>query len=169
MTMPRKRIREDVVYKFEELSEDAKDKAIEELGDINVDHDWWDGVYMDAENIGLKIDSFDIDRASYVKGHFLKSAEEVAKNIISEHGKDCETYKTAAAYIEELNKIKAKTPDDEDIYSDDEDAEFLRLLCEDYRIILTHEYEYLTGRESIVETIKANEYEFTEDGKLISV
>ena len=167
--MSRKRIREDVVYKFEELSEDAQQHALGELGDINVDHDWWECTYDDAENIGLKIDSFDIDRASYVKGRFLESAEGVAKNIISEHGKDCETYKTAAAYIEELNKIKAKTPDDEDIYSDDEDAEFLRLLCEDYRIILTHEYEYLTGRESIVETIKANEYEFTEDGKLISV
>ena len=167
--MSRKRIREDVVYKFEELSEDAQQHALGELGDINVDHDWWECTYDDAENIGLKIDSFDIDRASYVKGHFIESAEGVAKNIISEHGKDCETYKTAAAYIEELNKIKAKTPDDEDIYSDDEDAEFFWLLCEDYRIILTHEYEYLTGRESIVETIKANEYEFTEDGKLISV
>jgi len=167
--MPRKRIREDIVYKFEELSEDAKDKAVELLYDVNINHDWWNSVYDDAKNIGLKIDSFDIDRGSYVKGHFTESAEGVAKNIISEHGKDCETYKTAAAYLEELNKIKAKTPDDEDIYSDDEDAEFLRSLCEDYRIMLTYEYEYLTGRESIIETIEANEYEFTEEGKLISV
>jgi len=167
--MSRERIRKDIVYKFEELSEDSQQRALEELWDINVDHDWWSSVYEDAGNIGLEIDSFDIDLASYVKGHFLESAEGVAKNIISEHGKNCETSKTAAAYLEELNKIKAKTPDDEDTYSDDEDAEFLRALCEDYRIMLTHEYEYLTGKESIIETIKANDYEFTKEGKLISV
>jgi len=164
--MPRERVRKDIIYKFEELSEDAQDKALELLGDINIDYDWFDTTYEDAANIGLKIEGFDIGRGNYCKGHFTQSAEDVAKAIIENHGKDCETYKTASAYLEELNKIKAKTPDDEDIYSDDEDAEFLRSLCEDYRIMLQKDYEYLTGREAIIETIKANEYEFTEEGKL---
>jgi hypothetical protein len=31
---------------------------------------------------------------------------------------------------------------------------------------LEKEYEYLTSDESIIETIHANEYEFTEDGKI---
>jgi len=32
--------------------------------------------------------------------------------------------------------------------------------------MLQKEYEYETSEEAIVETIKANEYEFTEDGNL---
>ena len=29
----------------------------------------------------------------------------------------------------------------------------------------SHEYEYLTSREAIIETIEANDYDFTENGK----
>lgn len=37
------------VYSFDELSEDAKQKAIENLYDINVDYDWWS--YDDSKEI----------------------------------------------------------------------------------------------------------------------
>ncbi len=47
----------------------------------------------------------------------------------------------------------------------DED-EFLKELLEDYRIILQKEYEYQTSEEAIIGTIEANEYEFTQDGKM---
>ena len=40
---------------MEKLSDKAKQKAIEKFYDINVDYDWWDSVYEDAKNIGLKI------------------------------------------------------------------------------------------------------------------
>jgi len=49
---------------------------------------------------------------------------------------------------------------------DEVENEFLLAICEDYRIILTKEYEYLTSEESIIETIAANNYDFTADGKL---
>jgi hypothetical protein len=171
----RERIRKDIVYKFEELSEEGKEKALEGLCDINISSDWWDSTYEDAKNIGLKITSFDIDRGAYCKGRFTESAEGVAKNILSEHGKDCESYKTATSYLKELEELREKTRlnDSEyeegydDLDTEDIDAEFLQSLLEDYRIILTHEYEYLTSREAIKETIDANEYEFTEEGKLI--
>jgi hypothetical protein len=42
--------------------------------------------------------------------------------------------------------------------------EFLKTLCEDYRIILSREYDYLTSEAAIIETIEANEYEFKADG-----
>ena len=32
--------------------------------------------------------------------------------------------------------------------------------------MLRNEYEYLTSEEAVIESIRANEYEFTEDGKL---
>ena len=74
------------VYKFSELSDKAKQKAIEKFYDINVDYDWWESVYEDAKNIGLKITGFDIDRASYCNGDFILSACEVAQNISNKHG-----------------------------------------------------------------------------------
>ena len=166
--MPRERIRKDIVYKFKELSEDAQDKTLEELYNINVDRNWWDSTYDDAANIGLKIDGFDIDRGNYCKGIFTQSAEDVAKAIIEDHEKDCETFKTATEYLKELDNAKMENAkqEDEDLDTDDLDAEFLRSLLEDYRIILSNDYDYLTSREAIIETIEANEYEFTEKGKL---
>ena len=50
------------VYTFEELSPEGQRKAIERYYDINVDHEWWRYTYDDAEDIGLKITEFDLDR-----------------------------------------------------------------------------------------------------------
>ena len=167
------------VYTFTELTDEQKDKAIEKHLDINVDHGWWDYVYEDASNIGLKIAEFDIDRVGYCAGRFTESAEEVAKNIIADHGKNCETFKTAKAYLTAHDELVKKHSDginpemvtEENEYDFDNesnylDREFLRSLCEDYRIMLQKEYEYLTSREAIIATIEANEYELDEDGNL---
>ncbi|HZK70619.1 MAG TPA: hypothetical protein VFD03_03735, partial [Clostridia bacterium] len=120
--------------------------------------------------IGLNILEFDLDRSYFVKGEFINSAPETAEKIIQEHGKNCETYKTAKEFLNDLNELTSKSDNIEDVNEDDfknlED-EFLKSLCEDYRIILTQEYEYQTTKESIIETIEANEYDFDEDGDLI--
>jgi hypothetical protein len=161
-------VKEIEVYDFSELGKDAQDKAIENLYDLNVDSDWWDSVYVDAEDVGLKITGFDIDRGSYVKGYFIYSAVDTAKRIIEDHGKDCETYKTATAYLAEREGIAQEPENDDEIEGalDDLDEEFRKSILEDYRIMLKKDYEYLTSRESIIETIEANEYEFTANGKL---
>jgi hypothetical protein len=162
------------VYKFNELNQTAQQTVIENNYDINVNYEWWESTYMDAENIGLKIESFDIDRSSYCKGTFNLSACEVAANITLTHGDKCATCGTAIyfmdlwqpVYNEYLNEESEKyeSSESESIMQDLEE-EFLKSLCEDYRIILSNEYEYLTGKEAIIETIVSNEYEFTIDGK----
>ena len=160
------------LYQFSELSEDAKQKAISNLCDINIDYEWWNCTYDDASNIGLKITGFDIDRGSYVNGEFIDSALSCAHKIESEHGETCETWKTAKQFINDFNTINLKYENDEinedEAETDEEDLneEFLKSLCEDYRIILRNEYGYLTSEEAIIETIESNEYDFTEDGKL---
>lgn len=49
------------VYKFSELSEQAKEKAIESFYNINVDYEYWDSTYEDfklfCETIGLTVDT----------------------------------------------------------------------------------------------------------------
>jgi len=164
------------VYQWAELPEDVKQKAIQKLWDFNVsDRDWWDSTYDDAENIGLKITGFDLDRASYVEGNFILSASEVAANIFRDHGEICETYKTAEKFMAEWQPIFNKYLDENDpLYESREcedslqdiEADFLQSLLEYYRIMLQHEYDYLTSEEAIIESIKANGYEFTIDGKI---
>jgi len=95
------------IYSFDELSEEAQKKAINSHSDINVNSDWWESVYYDAKQTGLKITSFDLERNRHAKGNFILSACEVAQNILSNHGENCETFKTAACdYLQSEEAIK---------------------------------------------------------------
>jgi len=167
------------VYKFSELSEYAKERAIDNLR-FNIYDEWWDGVYEDAENVGLRIAGFGLDRNRHAMGEFIEGAEHCAARIITGHGKDCETYKTAAQYLKQRGGLVTMYSDgvntsvvaedneyDFDNACDDLDEEFLKSILEDYSILLQNESEYLQSDEAIIEAIKANEYEFTEDGELI--
>jgi hypothetical protein len=153
------------LYKFSELSETAKQKAIEELGDINFDYNWWESTYEDAENVGLILTTFDLDRDRHAKGGFIKDAEYTQFKIVTEHGEHCETYKTAKNFTSERAKLDIANEDYESNLEDLE-AQFLKDILEDYSIILQKESEYLQSKEAIIESIEANDYDFTEDGKL---
>jgi len=161
------------VYSFNELSNEAQQTAINNMSDINVNHDWWTSTYEDAENIGLKITSFNLDRNRNATGEFSLSACEVAQNVFNEHGEDCETYKTAQKFIEVWQPIFDDYMDENSENYESQELEnelqqlednFLNELVEDYSIILQNESEYLQSDEAIKETILANDYEFTKDG-----
>lgn len=170
------RVIETKVYTFDELSDDAKQKAINSLNGINVDHNWWEFIYGDAEEIGLKITSFDLDRNRHADGHFTLSAAEVMANIFANYGEDCRAHKTAKAFEEDWQPLFNEYMDESsDKYEDSEtecdlndlEFDFLKSLLEDYSIILKNGYEYLQSDESVIESIVANQYEFTEKGELI--
>lgn len=165
------------LYQFEELSDKAKERAISDLFEINVDHEWWDGVYEDANEVNIKIKGFDIDRGSYVNADV--DGITTAQKIVDTHGKACETYKIARTFLDEYDKLVEKHSDgintdrvaegneyDFDQEADELTEQFSKDITEEYLAILRKEYEYLISKESIIETIKANEYWFTEDGKL---
>jgi len=156
------------LYKFSELSKEAKQKAITELCDINVNYDWRESSYEDAKNIGLKITGFDLDREGYCNGEFLLSANEVCQNIFNEHGEMCETYKTAESFMEEWQPVfneYMRTEEGEDELLKLEN-DFLKSILKNYYILLSGEYDYRGSEKAIIETIETNEYDFTEDGKL---
>ena len=147
------------LYSFKELSKEAKAKVISKLSDINVDHKWYDFTYEDAENIGLKIEESDWEYAT-AKGEFTMSAPEVAEKIKEGHGKKCETYKIASAF---LNSIEGEKDDDK--LTELEDL-FLRVLLKEYGKMLREEWLYLQSEKAIIETIESNEYTFEADGKM---
>ena len=172
------RIKETKVYQFAELSDKAKESAVNNMANINIDYEWWENTFYDAEHTALlKLTAFDTDR--FCDGEFIEDAEETAKKIISEHGKNCDTLLTAREYMTDRNNLVKKYSDgkqidivtedneyDFDNDLDDLNSEFLKSILEDYRIILRKSYEYLSSEKAIIETIEANEYEFTEDGEL---
>lgn len=167
------------VYTFAELSEQGKDNAVQNLWDINLRHDWWDSMYEDAKNIGVEIGSFDLERGAKCKVEVYDYLE-TANKILKEHGDTCDTHKNAVEFIKERTELVSRYSDgvnkeivteeneyDFDTELDELETEYKKSLEEDYLIMLRNEYEYLSSREAIIETIEANEYEFTEDGKLI--
>lgn len=178
-----------IIYKFHELSETAQERAVAELRDLNVDHKWWESVYEDANNIGLKITSFELYRNRHAEGDFSKDALVVAYNILREHGDRCDTHQTAKDYFFKHKRLVAEQCQEdadclcvplrdeidletikynqEELDTDDIDQTFLQSLLGDYATMIQKEYEYLTSDEAITKTIKINEYEFTEEGDLV--
>lgn len=145
------------VYKFDELSEKAKERALDEFRQDSTQGEWaWDSTQEDAIQAGLKLAGTHRNR---MEGDFIKSALACASFIIENHGKKCETYKTAKAYIKDL---KSKN----DFCREEAESSFLRDILEDYRIMSEKNQEYAYSDESIIETIEANDYDFLENGKL---
>jgi hypothetical protein len=166
------------LYSFDELNEQAKEIALIRLCDINVYHSWWEFTYDDAKDVGIKIKTFDLYRGE-LDADFLYSMDDIANRIMFIHGSSCETYNLSSMFLKSRDELVAKYSDgcnleyvlEHNFEAFDEDLDDLE---QDYQIdikcaylsILQKEYEYLTGSESIIETIKCNEYQFTEDGNL---
>lgn len=169
------RIKTINIYQFDELNEDAKERAREWWRAAAGSDEWWDGVYMDADRAELKITGFDLDRQR-ITGSFNEDAMTTARAIIADHGDTCGTYKTAAAFLGARDKIIDEAPRDGDGEFEDEreldsqlddvEKEFLHDILEDYRLMLQRELAYQMSDEAVDECICSNEYEFTEDGKI---
>ena len=168
---------EKTLYKFEELPEKSQNKVLNRFYDLNINRDWWHSDYCDAETIGLKLTGFGLYRNRHCTGRFTESAEKVIQLIKENHGKQCETYRTALIFEQQFSEVfcqACKAGEAENCESDCEDKhkeieeKLLKSLLEVYSIMLQEEYEYLTSREAILESIAAHEYEFTEDGHQVT-
>jgi hypothetical protein len=166
----RKETVEYEVYKFEELSDEVKEEVLEHFRYFNVeDIDWWEYTYEDAKNVGIEITGFDLDRGRDITGKFIYSAKDTAESIIKEHGKDCNTYKLAKKYLDDIIPIEMMEKFTEELDEDkleEISEEFLKDILHEYFKILKNEFEYLTSDECIKESIECNDYEFLKNGKI---
>ena len=155
------------VFKYDELSESAKQKAIEQYADIQVDYHWWETIYDDADRIGLKIKSFDTYRRT-IDIVYEYNPDDVAFRILKEWGEGTAMYSLADYFLASYNELKVIEDDEEQLYDDDDmialNDEFLQRLGEEFLSILISEYEWRTSEESIAECIEANDFEFYENG-----
>ena len=120
----------------------------------------------------MRISSLDHRRAN--SGSFEKFAEDTAERIVENHGAECETAKTARDFLFDVRQLKKEfPPTDENGFTNGEyedtvadlEKEFLHDILEDYRIMLDQEIEYQNSAEQVDESIRANEYTFTADGR----
>jgi hypothetical protein len=162
------------LYPFDELSEEAKDKARNLWREASCHDEWWECIYDDAKEIGLKITGFDLNNRKEIDGEFTLSAAEVVRNILNNHGETCDTRSTAEAFLKEFTPLYADYLDEysekyESREAEEEllemEGEFLKSLLQDYFSILGKEYDYYYSDEQVEEAIACNEYEFTEEGK----
>jgi len=148
------------LYKFKELSKEAQEKAIEDNRYFNVEYcEWWNCIYDDMENIGATIKSFDIDRRE-IEIVLNKPIDEIVNTILTEHGKECQTYITAKCFEKQVRERVMKGLEQKEgtirMFKDSIGLQYINMLQE--------EYEYLISDECIKESLEVNEYDFLETG-----
>ncbi len=188
------------VYKFDELSDESKEAAMEKFREHNLDYEWWSPVYDDARDIGVLM-GITIDRIYFTgfcsqgdgacfEGSYSYELGSVKQ--IREHApKDGTIYRLAAElsklqrtrfyrlsasvkhsghyYHERSTDIRVCIEDgydDVDVDTDEALSELLRGFMRWIYKRLEETHDYLQSDESIKETIKANQYLFTEDGAI---
>lgn len=190
------------IYTFDELSDEAKEKAIDNVrGGDYLDYEWWDGVYCDVKEIGeiLGIENMEImfsgfwnqgDGACFTgdysyKNGSVKAAKEYAPLDTELHDIAEQLQKAQKTYFYQLSSaikhngmycheqsVTIDVNHAQDInlptgrnYRDDTGIdEALRCLMQWIYSRLEKEYYWLIDEEQVTENIKANEYEFYEDG-----
>ena len=91
------------VYKFEELSEDAKKKALLKYIHINVEYDWFDNTYEDIKTLlGIEITGFDLGRGQCVEFDF--KCEDITRSFLKGLGDMYFSSDRQAKYLMELTE-----------------------------------------------------------------
>lgn len=170
------------LYLYDELPSDSKKLAVHKNIDINVMYEWWETVYEDAARIGLQLTAFELDYDRHAHGKLLTSVPNVIDLILFHHGESCDTYKLALESKESYRRIasswlwktRKELPNDRYTLEDFQDTHeydrlernFLRMLLDEYALMLQNEYDDRTSEERIIETLTLNEYLFTLNGDI---
>lgn len=159
-------------YSFDELSDKAKEKARQWMRRcVGDDYGWADFVTEDAENVGLKITGWNLDRGASCGLEFTETAERVSELILEGHGEGCDTRKAASDYRMAMNMLRTKVESGNMNEEDERDAdsqakaEFKNALEACYLQMLRDEWEHRMSDEAIDADIEASDYLFTAEGK----
>ena len=175
------------VYSFAELSEAAQERALNKFRYIDVEFNWYEDTFgtirAAGKLIGLEIGDihfdaylyciFDADY-EYARGASAAVCKEfswadglckVAKDLQALQKRHFYSLSCAVTEGRSMNYYRCFR------FGEDYECEDLGDIIDDFahwaQILLRDEYKYLTSDEAIQEAIEANEYEFTEEGKLV--
>ena len=151
------------LYQFEELSTEAKEKAIEENRTINVNWEWSDCTCESMKEAGVKINSFDIYHRDI--NITIEDSHETALRIIENFGEAMEVVTLSKQFIKDRDALIKRLGEGNDIAGYSVKEEFIDEYDEEIEY-LEEEYRYLQTDETVAETLIANDYEFTEEGAI---
>ena len=175
------------VYAFAELSDDAQERALNAFRGINVEFHWWrdtyDTIRAAGELLGLEIGDIHFDTDSYcIFDADYRYARGAVNAVRNEFPQGTKLYGIARK-LQDLQKrhfysLSCAVTEGRSMnyyrcfrFGEDYECDDLGDILDDFahwaRILLRDEYEYLTSDEAVKEMIEVNEYEFTEDGKLV--
>lgn len=214
------RIKEQTVYNFDELSDDAKEQARQWFREGALDYDWYNFIYDDAatiaEGLGLDLRQKPVtlmsgktryDPCIYFSGFcsqgdgacfegtFRPKADAVA--TVTSHAPQDEKLAGIAADVAEVHRLtkgllvavishrsnyyhehtmqfefeypdedpEMPLPDDVKEIAEEQAAEAMRAFARWIYRSLEAEHDYQLADEQVDDSIRANEYEFTEAGK----
>ena len=174
-------------YRFAELSDEAKERALNDLRMVDVDGDWYENVYYTiraaGELLGLEIGGIHFDIGSYcifdAHYRYVRGAVKAARKEFSWADDLCNVaQKLQTLQKQHFYSLSCNVASQRDTnsyrcfrFGEDYECEDLGDILDDFahwaRILLRDEYEWLISDAAIREMIEANEYEFTEAGKLV--
>lgn len=176
-------------YHFDELSEKAKEEALEANRDINTFYDWYDCVYDDATTVfGFLGFTFpDKKQPFYFSGFwsqgdgaciaraYFESAKVNVQALIDYAPVDARLFEIAERFKDVHGSAQIRHSGhyyhehgtvihDSEALDDDALLDLCADLCKWLYKQLERTYDDLTSDEAIAETLTANEYEFLESG-----
>jgi len=171
------------VYKFEELSDEAKERALEDNRYVLVeDYAWYDFIYDEADMIGIEIEGFDLYEG-YIKIKLNTSVLNSVESAMQWFGESTEEYKLVKSYYDAIMKLAdsdevkeylEENPDDDAydaIYNMSLDDRFYNEYISDMKRLflkmLEDTYDYLISDEAIIKYFDNNDYEFFENSMQI--
>lgn len=151
-------------YKLDELSDKAKDFAIQDNIDILTDFGsyWYDLPMDDFKYAGIDVQSFDLQKRE-VEIDFYDDLNSVCNKIIKTLG--CDIGEMCGNYLRSIDAQLALDETDDEMLEDMEMVFIYDLKCE----ILSwfqKEYDYLTDPNVISDYLSINEYDFDANGKI---
>lgn len=178
---------EVTVYEFDELSEEAQERALERNRYINVEHLGWadfvtEDFLIEAENIGFDIDwdYVEWDFSSPGRGTFSVRTKGIRANdnllddcnVVIGFDRDKVSYSSPveSIIVEEAycDGDYVDSMDELDEIEERVRVEFgvFLVLCREICNELKDSYRQLTSDEAVADTLKVNEYRFLETGEI---
>jgi hypothetical protein len=156
---------EVTLYKFDELSDKAKEFAVQDNIHIMTDFgSYWDEIFLwQLKDVGISVDSFDLNRRE-IEVDFYEDLNDVCANVVKDF-KGSEIAEMCANYLTSVEAQLAFDETDDDMLEDMEMVFIYDLKCELLNMF-QREYDYLTDADVIADYLLTNEYDFDINGKI---
>ena len=156
---------EVTLYKFDELSDKAKEFAVQDNIHILTDFGsyWGEPLIWELKDVGISAGCFDLNRRE-IEVDFYEDMNDVCAKAVKNF-KGSEIAEMCANYLRSVEAQLAFDETDDDMLEDMEMVFIYDLKCEILNMFQM-EYDCLTSEDVIADYLLTNEYDFDINGKI---